>query len=148
MNRKSVLCITLSVMMGMALNLSSCGTSESISTTSMERYFVRNDIDSYTPRLIQSQEELETYFGMATVMGANGKPTPVDFSKKNVIAIIDSATDRETEIKVTSVKKQDDKLVVSYKVVTSGEPRSYSIVPCLLLQIDKKYGNAAVFVKE
>lgn len=131
------------------VGLSSCRSSESsISYKEAFRYFVRNDVTDYSPRLIQSSEELNRYFGTATTMGKNGMPTNIDFTKYNVIAIIGAETNLDTEIKVSSIKKLGDKIAVKYRVIQTGSPMSYSTIPCLLLQIDKKYGSNAVFVKE
>lgn len=132
-----------------AIGLASCGSAKSsVSYKEAKRYFVRNDVTSYSPRLIQSAEELNRYFGTAPVMGKDGMPTDVDFTKCNVAAIIEPQTNLDTEIKVVSVKKEAGKVVLRYKVVQTGSPRSYSTVPCLLLQIEKKHGCDVEFVKE
>ena len=144
-SRTVALMLSVCIMFG----LSSCRSSESaISYKEAYRYFVRNDVTDYSPRLIQSAQELNRYFGTATTMGKNGMPTNIDFSKYNVIAVIDAETNLDTKIKVSSIKKQDDRIAVKYQVVQTGSPMSYSTVPCLLLQIDKKYGSKVVFVKE
>ena len=81
-------------------------------------------------------------------MGANGMPTNIDFAKHNVVAIIDAATNRNTEIKVSSIRKQGNAVIVKYRLISTGEQMTYSMVPFLLLQIDKKYGDSVTFVKE
>lgn len=131
------------------ISLSSCCTSEkTISYKEAQRYFVRNDVTDHSPRIITNAEGLNRYFGMATVMGKQGKPTVIDFDKYNAIAIIEPETDKDTEIQIESIKKQAGRIVVRYKSVESGEPRSYKFVPCLLVKINKKYGNNVEFVKE
>lgn len=141
--------ISFALLACIAIGLSSCHSSESaISYKEASHYFVRNDVTDYSPRLIQSYEEFERYFGMAATMGTDGLPTAIDFKKQNVIAIIESQTNVDTDIKISSIKKQDGKIAVRYKVVKTGDPRSYSTVPCLLLRIDKKYGGNAEFIKE
>lgn len=127
---------------------SSCSTSEkTVSYKEALRYFVKNDVKEYSPRIITSEAEFTRYFGMATVMGEGGMPTPVNFDKENVIAIILPETNKDTEIKIESIKKLGEKIVVSYKVITSGSPRSYSTMPCQLVKIGKKYGDNVEFVK-
>ncbi len=141
--------ITFALLSCIAIGLTSCHSAESaINYKEASHYFVRNDVKDYSPRLIQSSEEFESLFGMATTMGTDGIPTSIDFNKQNVIAIIEKQTNIDTDIKITSVKKQDGKIAVRYKVVKTGDPRSYSSVPCLLLRVDKKYGNNAEFIKE
>ncbi len=137
------------LLIGATIGVSSCHTSENaVSYKKADRYFVRNDVKDHSPRLIQSEEELNQYFGKAPVMGKNGAPTNIDFTKYNAIAIIEAETNRDTEIKITSIKNHSNKIVVKYKAKQKGEPLSYTMVPSALYQIDKKYGNNIAFVKE
>lgn len=127
---------------------SSCNTSEkAIGYSEVENYFLRNDVTDYSPRVITTSEEMRQYFGMAAVMGPGGMPTSVDFDKENVIAIVEPQTDRDTELKIESIKRQEGGMVVTYKVVVSGDSRSYQTVPCLLVKVNKKYGYSAQFVR-
>ena len=131
------------------ISLSSCSTSEkTINYKEAQRYFVRNDIKDYSSRIITNAEELRQYFGMATVMGTQGMPAYIDFDKYNAIAIIEPATDKDTEIHIESIKKQGSRIVVRYQSVASGESRSYKSVPCLLVRIGKRYGDNVEFVKD
>ncbi len=128
--------------------LHSCGTSEkTVGYTEVLHYFVRNDVADFSPRVITASEEMRQYFGMAAVMGPGGLPTSVDFQKENVIAIVEPETYNDTEIKIESVKKRDGHIVVTYKTVVSGGPRSYRTVPCLLVKVSKKHGDSVEFVK-
>ena len=140
---------TFATLICATLILPSCSSSESaISYKEAQRYFVRNDVTDHSPRLIKSSEELDRYFGQAAVMGKNGTPTNIDFSKKNAIAIIGQDTNIDTDIKITSIKKRKDGCVtVRYKVMQTGEPKSYSTTPCLLVTIDKKHGGNVEFIK-
>ncbi len=146
MNIKSM---SMAVVATAILGLSACNTSEkTVSYKEAQHYFVRNDVKDFSPRIITSSEELDRYFGSAAVMGTNGLPTLVNFDKENVIAIIEPATNRDTEVKIQSIKKQGDKLVVRYKTIVSGGAMSYTIVPCQLVKVSKKYGTNVQFVKE
>lgn len=128
--------------------LSSCNTSEkTVGYTEVLHYFVRNDVVDFSPRVITTREEMRQYFGMAAVMGPGGLPTSVDFNKENVIAIVEPQTNMGTEIKIESVRKQNGHIVVTYKTVVSGEPRSYQSVPSLLVKVSKKHGNSVEFVR-
>ncbi len=141
--------ISMAVLATAILGLSSCGCSEkTVSYKEVQRYFVRNDVKDYSPRVITDDDQLNRYFGAATVMGTNGMPTFIDFDKENAIAIIEPETNRDTEIKIEGIRKQNDKVVVRYKVITSGDARLYSTVPCLLVKVSKKYGSNVEFVKE
>ncbi len=137
------------VLVAVLMGLSSCSTSEkAIGYKEALRYFVRNDVKDFSPRIITSEEELNLYFGMGAVMGTQGMPTLIDFDKENVIAILEPTTNRDTEIKIENIKKQGGKVVVRYKSLVSSEPRSYSITPFQLVKISKKYGDNVEFVKE
>ncbi len=137
------------VLVAVVMGLSSCSTSEkTISYKEALRYFVRNDVKDFSPRIITSDEELNRYFGTAAVMGTQGMPTLINFDKENAIAIIEPETNRDTDIKIESIKKVGNKVVVRYKTLVSGDPRSYTTVPCQLVKINKKYGDNMQFVKE
>lgn len=141
--------IKCAVLIGIAFGVASCGsTNSSIGYKEASRYFVRNDVKDYSPRLLQSAEELNRFFGTAPVMGKDGMPTNIDFQKYNVAALIDKETNVDTDLKVSSIKKVENQVVVKYQVIRKGSPRSFSTVPCRLLLIEKKYGNHVVFVKE
>ncbi len=141
--------LSFALLASIAIGLSSCHSAESaVDYKETSHYFVRNDVTDFSPRLIKSGEEFERYFGAAATMGPGGMPTSIDFKKQNVIAIIEPQTNIDTDIKVSSIKKQDGKIAVRYKVVKTGEPKSYTSVPCLLLRIDKKHGSDAEFIKE
>lgn len=128
---------------------SACGTSrQSVDCDVAKNYFVRNGVKDYSPRVMTSRSEFEKTFGMAATMGEDGVPTPIDFSKSNAVAVILPPTDIDTEIKVKSVKEEDGKLVVRYAAVEKGRPMSYTMVPCLLLKVDKKYGSNVEFVRQ
>lgn len=144
--------MSLAMFAGITLGLSSCATAQkTVNYSEAQHYFVRNDVTDYSPRVIRSEAELERYFGTAAVMSTDGSglPTAIDFTQKDALAIIEPQTNVDTRIKVVSIKTdKDGKTTVRYKVLRSGSPRSYSTVPCLLLQIDKKYGGNVEFVKE
>ncbi len=138
----------------LALGLASCKSAQTTSTTKgkvpyveANHYFVRNDVTDFSPRKITSKEELEKFFGYAAVMSSDGSglPTNIDFSKQYVLAVILPQTDKDTDIKVKSLTHNGNKVVLAYKVVTKGEPKSYSTIPFTLLVVDKKYGTDAEF---
>lgn len=54
----------------------------------MNNYFLKNNVVGISYPLITKQEEFSGLFGMAAVMGKDGAPTSVDFSKESVIAIV------------------------------------------------------------
>lgn len=106
-------------------------------------YFFKKDCILPTNPKITTEENFSKLFGMATTMGKNGKPTPIDFSKQFVLAIVLPVTDFATEINPVKVEEKGDSLLYSYEVKT-GEKQSYSIQPVSIIILDKKYENKEV----
>ena len=108
-----------------------------------KNYFFKNDqvIPEY-PK-ITTEAEFTKLFGMATMMGENGKPTAIDFTKQFVLAIVLPATDFATEINPVKVEEKGDSLLYTYEVKT-GEKQSFSIQPVSIIILDKKYENKRV----
>jgi hypothetical protein len=104
-------------------------------------YFLRNDVSvDAVPGKITSQEQLLQFFGMATVMGENGKPTTIDFDKNFVVPVIYPVTDQETSVVVNSIKKTGaNELTLDVSAIRGEEHHSYTIRPMELLIIDNQY---------
>ena len=92
---------------------------------------------------ITTEEEFNKFFGMATTMGKDGKPTSIDFSKQFILAIVLPVTDIETEINPVKVEENGDSLLYSYEI-KKGEKQSYSIQPVSIIILDKKYENKTI----
>ena len=138
--------ITLSTLRGVTLSLfmciifSSCQTSGSkgIPFRVAERYFVNKDVKALPSPKICSQEEFDKLFGCAPVMGKNGMPTPIDFSKEYVIAVSKPETYISTFLSPISLKRDKDKNIVFTYKVKSGTKQTYSIVPFLMIIVNKE----------
>jgi hypothetical protein len=103
-----------------------------------QNYFVKNTVDVIANPKIETEEVFNSYFGAATTMGKNGKPTAVDFNKEFAIAIVLPKTDNTTTIQPVALKKAgDDALVLEYKVAV-GDKQSYTSRPFLLVLVDRK----------
>lgn len=104
-------------------------------------YFLRNDVqEDEIPSKITSQDQFSDFFGMATVMGDNGKPTEIDFEKDFVIPIVYPVTDQETTIVVERFwHTSPDLLTLSAGAVRGEEHRSFNIRPVVLLVVDNYY---------
>jgi hypothetical protein len=103
-----------------------------------KNYFVKNTIDSIANPLIESQLTFDSIFGMATTMGAEGKPTAIDFTKQSVIAMMLPATNFNTEIIPSKLSKNNKgQLLFSY-VINQEEKSSATMVPCCVLIINKE----------
>lgn len=110
------------------------------STISFEiakNYFVKNTFKVLRKSKIEKTVEFDEIFGMAPVMGIDGKPTPIDFSKKYVIAIVLPETDFETSITPETLQKNEKgEIVFSYKIL-KGKKQTFSIRPNLAIIVDK-----------
>ena len=106
-------------------------------------YFLRNDQTISETHKITTQEEFEKLFGMATTMGENGKPTPIDFNRQFVLTIVQPVTDTATEITPVKVEDKGDSLLYTFKV-KAGEKLSFSIQPISIIILDKKYEDKEI----
>lgn len=143
--------ITSAFILLFTLSLMSCKSSDSkdsdksVPFTIAENYFVRNDVTDHKPRVIETEEDFNNTFGMATTMGENGKPTSIDFDSEFVIAVLLPPTNKETNIKPVSLVKEN-KLVLTLSVETGNVEHSYTMQPCLILIVDKQYKSEVEFI--
>jgi hypothetical protein len=111
---------------------------DSIPYTIAQNYFVKNTVEAIENPKIETEAAFNSYFGLATTMGNNGKPTVVDFTKEFAIAIVLPKTDNATTIQPVALKKDaNHSLVFEYKVAV-GDKQSYTSRPFLLVLVDKK----------
>ena len=96
------------------LTVVSCGVREDVPFTQLDHYFFKNGQEIPADPKIDSEEEFSALFGMAAVMGKDGMPTPVDFSKEFVIAVVKPVTDQFTELSPVSLQMSDGELVFTY----------------------------------
>ncbi|MBQ2216890.1 MAG: pyridoxamine 5'-phosphate oxidase family protein [Prevotella sp.] len=119
--------------------------SSEVPFTVAEHYFFNKGQDIPVNPKITSEELFKQLFGMATVMGENGKPTEIDFSKQFVLAVVLPVTDINTEITPVKVEEKGDTLFYHYDVKT-GEKQSFSIQPLSIIILDKKYENKEILL--
>ena len=125
-----------------------CKSHNEIPFYEAKNYFVRNDIQNSVPVKFENEKDFKEYFGMAAVMGKDGMPTSIDFTRQYVIAVTLPETDTETDINLVSLKKDTNSdIILTYKVIT-GEKRSYTIVPVRLLIVDKKYDGTVKLIRQ
>ena len=125
-----------------------CKSHNEIPFYEAKNYFIRNDIQNSVPVKFENEKDFKEYFGMAAVMGKDGMPTSIDFTKQYVIAVTLPETDTETDINLVSLKKDTNSdIILTYKVIT-GEKRSYTIVPVRLLIVDKKYDGTVKLIRQ
>ena len=106
-----------------------------------------NDQQILSSPKITTEEEFNKLFGMATVMGKDGKPTAIDFTKQFALAIVLPVTDMATEITPVKVEAKSDSLFYTYEVKT-GEKQTYSIQPVSIIILDKQYEDNEIVLNE
>ncbi len=107
-----------------------------------KNYFVNNTYrsNSLQEKKINNANTFNEIFGMATVMGENGKPTSIDFSKEFVIALIGEVSENEISYAPISLKETDGKLFFEYAIHTkkaSGALMQSSFIMIVDKQFEK-----------
>lgn len=126
-----------------AMVLGACRKVPEIPFTQLQNYFVRNDAVIPEEAKIDDAETFGRLFGMAAVMGPDGMPTPVDFGREFVIAVVCPRTDRATELMPLSLRNEDGTLVFTYRQ-TVGGPQGWSMQPFLLIKVDRRQETPTV----
>ncbi len=109
-----------------------------------QNYFVRNDVKGLPPTVIRNEAKFEKNFGMATVMGPNGRPTEINFNKSFVICLSEAPTNINTDYSIISLSQTAaGQLAVRY-AVKRGEKMSSTMQPLMLLIVDRKYDSLPV----
>lgn len=116
---------------------------ESIPYEVMHNYFLKNNVNGISYPLITNDKEFQGLFGMATAMGENGRPTPVDFSKEFIVAVVLPETNVSTEIIPLRMVKNEKEVKFLYKV-KRGEKMSYRMLPVLLVKVNNEYRDEVV----
>ena len=127
-----------------AATVTECGNEDSgITFEVAKNYFFKNGQEIPSSPKITTAEEFGKLFGMATTMGADGKPTEIDFTKQFVLAIVLPVTNLVTEINPDRLEEKGDTLFFFYNAKV-GEAQTYSIQPISLIILDNKYADKTV----
>lgn len=145
---KSLLFMAIIAMIAL---LSSCASSkkqvETLPYKIADRYFFRNDAQIPSDVRITTQQQFDSLFGAAAVMGENGLPTEIDFFRQFVIAVVKPQTYFDTTLQPQTLKVNRNTLTLGYKTIV-GEKMSYSIQPCMIIVVDKRYDTGHVELDE
>jgi len=76
-------------------------------------------------------------------MGADGQPTPVDFGKEFVIAVVNPVTEFHTSLASESLQKTGGQLVFTY-AETVGDKQTWTMQPVLLVKVDRQHETETV----
>jgi uncharacterized protein YxeA len=141
---KNLIIILISILITFSCTVNA--PQKNISYKSAENYFVKNTYNNknFTEKILTSQKEFDRIFGAASTMRPNGKPTSIDFSKENVLALIHPETDLEVKISPVSLQENDQDIVYSYKVI-EGARRSFITMPVTIIIIQKLNSKKITF---
>lgn len=123
--------------------LVSCEGPMDVPYSELDHYFFKNGQAIPDNPKIDTEEAFASLFGMAPVMGEGGKPTPVDFGKEFVIAVVYPVTEFHTELDPESLRLENGELVFTCDE-TVGEKQSWSMQPVLLVKVSRKYETETV----
>ena len=132
----------LSVFAGLVCFLS-CQSQSELPYTRMRNYYVRNDAELPIERKIDDRATFESLFGMATLMGTDGQPTPVDWDSEFVLAVVNPATNYQTELGPESLRQENGELVFTF-IEAVGKKQSYWSLPVLMIKVERKYDAGSV----
>lgn len=112
----------------------------SIPYTIANGYFVKNSFKEVLKNnKITSKEAFENIFGMATVMGKNGKPTFIDFKKNYVIAIVNPINNLSAQIiPIKLIRNNKSNLTLHFKI-EEQEAQTYDSQASLIVIVNKKH---------
>lgn len=145
---------TISTLVAMLLMLVTCTTAaqaapkdrNTVNYTVLNNYFHNNGAPLPSSPLITTQQAFDAQFGMAAHMGKDGQPTPVNFKKQVVLAIVLPETGKATTIDSVSVKVTGkNELTLAY-TVNEGVDNGYTTQPIELMAIARKYKDYTVKV--
>ena len=132
----------LLMMLAFAMMLA-CKQGAEVPYTKMQHYFFKNGAEIPEEAKISDAARFERLFGTAAVMGENDRPTPVDFAREFVIAVVNPVTDHTTELQAESLRQENGTLVFTYRKTVGGR-QTWSMQPVLLIKVDKKYETRTV----
>ncbi len=107
----------------------------------VNNYFVLHSIPSGKTKLLKitSQKEFDAYFGMATTMGEEGKPTSIDFNTHFVLAIIYSYTNQLVDLVPVNVNQTAKKKAQFQYRFKSNGTQTAILRPTVMIMLKKDY---------
>ncbi len=100
-------------------------------------YFVKNTVTDIADPRIMTAEAFDAIFGMATTMGADGKPTDIDFQREFVIAVILPETDTATQVTPVRLEKDGNGVITLRYRRTVGAVQSFTTRPFAAIIVDR-----------
>ncbi len=135
------------LMFVVAVLVQSCKNNDEVPFTIAQNYAVRSNVEAVDQPVINTRAEFDSIFQTAAVEDENAKPTPIDWEKQFVIAVVLEGTNEYVEVEPTELVKTEQGLILRYKQ-KNGDKVANTMRPCLILVVDKKYQTRIVSVIE
>lgn len=122
--------------------------SEAVPYAIAKGYYVLNTVknEKVESLRITSQDHFDRFFGMAAVMGKDGKPTEIDFKKSFVLALVGQPSEKDTTFEIAKLVENGDALELTYVIKQEDEVRTFTTHPCVILIVDKTYEKDVRFL--
>lgn len=109
-------------------------------------YFVNNTFSGKLMNpIINHPDSFQRIFGMATVMGEDGKPTPIDFEKEFVVAVIGDISEDQINYHAVDLQSKAKMLELSYSIHTE-KSNGALMQNSLILVVAKSYQKDSILV--
>ena len=136
----------VAVLTMLATTMAVHASGKQVSFKVLRNYFHNSNAPALSSPLITNKQTFDEQFGMAAFMGKGGQPTPVDFGKSAVLAIVLPETNKAVDIDSVMVTESGKKELTLAYTVHEGAEQSFYIRPIRLMAINKKYKSYQVKV--
>lgn len=111
------------------------------------RYFVKNNVENGLFYLtnVTTEEQFNSYFGAAAVMGEGGIPTQINFETEAIIGIIYPLTKSLPQLKIEQVIKKEGEIQILYSADIVDEGENWREL--LILILDKNTEAKVIFTE-
>lgn len=120
----------------------------SVPYSEVEHYFLKNGAELPADPKIDTQEQFDSLFGAAAVMGDDDLPTLVDFENYFVIAVALPPTSRDVDLEDRQLLDDGETLTLEYSVDRDDEFRTFETQPLLLIAVNRHYERDSVVLSE
>lgn len=120
---------------------------KSIDHAIARNYFVKNTISEAQNLKIESQEQFDSFFGIASIMDSTETFVPIDFTKQFVLAIVLPASEFQTTIDLVSLKRGKNGSAHLTYCVFEKEIQSFSSQQAMIIVVDKRMKREVKFLE-
>ena len=149
---KKSICLSIFFLSAIVVVMNSCGTKKSIPGAEdvphkiAYGYFPKTD-SCMDCKPIKSEQEFNKYFAKTFTQNESTKPTPIDFSKEFVVAVVYPATNEKFNIgpRLMTIQPEKDTINVIYSFGEYSTKNTSIHKPTILDILDRKYIDYAFY---